>query len=240
MARTPNWAGRFELFDYATYSYLTGGASATELVLVRHGHQDLPPTDKPVEDRLNPPLSSIGKRQAEALGARLANTRVDVIYSSDLLRAEETARAVAVHHAVEHVVLPELREIGVFSRVPRGVSLEERFGPLMLSGMRERMMFEKSWDVFPEGETGAEFRQRTVSALEGIATSHGSSRVVVVCHGGVINAYFAHHLGISVDMFFRPAHTAINVMMAGEHGVRAVRTIGDVYHLEGTPELLTY
>jgi broad specificity phosphatase PhoE len=106
--------------------------------------------------------------------------------------------------------------------------------------VRERMMVERRWDVYPYSESSAEFRKRVVNAIEGIAASHEGERVVVACHGGVINVYLAHHLGIDYDMFFRPAHTSINVVLAGHHGVRALRTLGDVHHLAGEPDLVTY
>jgi hypothetical protein len=65
--------------------------------------------------------------------------------------------------------------------------------------------------------------------------------VVIACHGGVINAYVAHHLGIREDMFFRPGHTAVNVVAAG-HGVRALRSLNDLHHLSvpGEYGLTTY
>lgn len=240
MTRTPGPTAGITAFDYAGYSFLTDGAPSTEIVLVRHGQQAHPRADRPFVENRNPPLSSAGERQAAALGRQFAGERVDVVYSSDLARAQQTGAAVAGHHGLEVVVMGELREIEILRGVPEGMTLEEYFGPVLLSGLRERMMFEKSWDVYPAGESSADFRQRVVTAVEGIATSHPGSRVVVACHGGVINAYLAHHLGIAVDMFFRPAHTAVNVVVAGQHGVRAVRTIGDVHHLDATPDLVTY
>ena len=102
------------------------------------------------------------------------------------------------------------------------------------------MVTEKSWDVYPYSESSFDFRKRTVNAIEAIVASNEGRRVVVACHGGVINAYVAHHLGIREDMFFRPAHTAVNVVFAGHHGVRALQTLGDVHHLDGHPDLVSY
>jgi broad specificity phosphatase PhoE len=93
------------------------------------------------------------------------------------------------------------------------------------------MMCEKSWDVYPCSEPSRDFRKRVVNTIEGIAAAHDGQRVVIVCHGGVINAYLAHHLGIGYDMFFRPQHASINVVLAGHHGIRAPRTLGDTHHL---------
>ena len=101
-------------------------------------------------------------------------------------------------------------------------------------------MNERSWDVYPYSESSAEFRKRTVNAIEAIVATHEGQRVVIACHGGVINAYIGHHLGIREDMFFRPAHTAVNVVFAGQHGVRALQSLGDVHHLADDPDLLSY
>ena len=240
VTRTPSESDRITAFDYASYAFLTGAAPSTELVLVRHGQQDHPGASRPFVENRDPPLSDTGRRQAEAVGRRFADQQVDVVYSSDLTRARATGQAVAGHHGLAVIVMPALREVEILRDVPADRTLEDHFGPVLISGLRERMMFERSWDVYPGGESSAEFRQRVVTALEGIATSHPGSRVVVACHGGVINAYLAHHLGIAADLFFRPAHTAVNVMVAGAHGVRAVRTIGDVHHLDATPDLVTY
>jgi broad specificity phosphatase PhoE len=111
------------------------------------------------------------------------------------------------------------------------MTLEEALGRSLLMGVRERMMVERRWDVYPLSESSAEFRKRSVNAIEGIAATHEGERVVIACHGGVINAYLAHHLGIAQDMFFRPAHTSVSVVRVGHHGVRALQSLGDVHHL---------
>jgi broad specificity phosphatase PhoE len=72
-----------------------------------------------------------------------------------------------------------------------------------------------------------------VNAIEGIMVSHPDQRVVVACHGGVINAYIGHIIGSRYDMFFRPAHTSINVVAGGE-GRRALFRLNDVHHLMTT------
>ncbi len=86
----------------------------------------------------------------------------------------------------------------------------------------------------PYSESSFEFRKRTVNAVEAILAENEGGRVVVACHGGVINAYVAHIIGVGFDMFFRPAHTLVSVVAAG-HGVRALHSLNDVHHLQ-TPE----
>lgn len=61
------------------------------LYLIRHGRQE--------SDRCNVdvPLSEEGRRQAELLGRRMAEYPVDALYTSHLLRAEQTGRIAFSH-----------------------------------------------------------------------------------------------------------------------------------------------
>lgn len=229
------------VFDYGSYAFLIGVEPVTELCFVRHGQQAILAGAGPFGDAIDPPLSEIGRRQAELVGRRFANQRVDVVYSSNLQRAQSTGLEIARWHGLEPVPVADLREVEVFRDIPPEMSVEQYLGTPLFLGVRERMIAEKRWDVYPYSEASAEFRKRTVNAIEGIVATNDAKRVVIACHGGVINAYLAHHLGIDYDMFFRPAHTAVNVVRAGHNGVRAVHALGDVNHLIGEgDELLTY
>lgn len=229
------------VFDYGSYAFLTGVQPVTELCLVRHGQQAIPGGQGPFGDAIDPPLSEIGLRQADLVGQRFANERVDAVYSSTLLRAYTTGSEIARRHGLEPVRMADLREVEVFRDIPPEMSVEQYLGTPLFLGVRERMIFEKRWDVYPYSEASAEFRKRTVNAIEGIVATNEAKRVVIACHGGVINAYLAHHLGIDYDMFFRPAHTAVNVIRAGHNGVRSLHSLGDVHHLIGEgDDLLTY
>jgi broad specificity phosphatase PhoE len=224
------------VFDVA---FLTDAEPVTELILVRHGHQEIAdPRNAPVGDMIDPPLSATGRKQAQLVGRRFADIRIDAVYSSNLRRAFDTGTEIARRHNMEAIVEDDLREVELFRDIPPDQSAVAYIGRTLMLGMRERMIAEKTWDVYPHSEPSAEFRKRTVNAIEGIVATNEGRRVVVACHGGVINAYLGHHLGIARDMFFRPAHTAVNVMLAGHHGVRALQSLGDVHHLLQSDELL--
>ena len=240
---TPSPGGRApSIFDYGWYAFLTEAEPVTELVLLRHAQQAHVSTGSDrFDDAIDPPLSVLGERQAGLAGKRLATERVDAVYASGLRRANATGVEVARHHGMEPTAVADLREIELFRELGPGQSVEDAIGRRLLMGVRERMMVERRWDVYPLSESSAEFRKRVVNAIEGIAAMHEGERVVIASHGGVINAYLAHHLGIAQDMFFRPAHTSVTVVRVGHHGVRALHLLGDVHHLtsEG-PDLVTY
>ncbi len=224
------------VFDIA---FLTNTADVTQLVLVRHGEQLADRLRGPVGDMIDPPLSERGRVQVDLVGERFANEPIDAIYSSPLERAYDTATAIARHHATAPVVIDDLSEIRLYDDIAPQRTLLEELGPILLRGVRARMVREKSWDVYPHSERSLAFRGRVVMAIDGIAAFHPGQRVVVACHGGVINAYLAHHLGIAYDMFFRPAHTAVNEVWA-KGDVRSLRSLNDVQHLGSGPDLLSH
>lgn len=220
------------VFDRA---FLTGVEGVTELIFVRHGEQHIPdPRSGPVGDTFDPPLSERGEQQAKAVGERLSVDRVDVVYASPLKRALETGKQIARHHRLEPIVMPDLREVEIFRDMPPDKSAVEFLGQGLLGAMRERMLREKKWDVYPYSESSFEFRKRTVNAVEAIIAENEGKRVVIACHGGVINAYIGHIIGVQYDMFFRPAHCSIHIVFSG-HGARALQSLNDVQHLR-TPE----
>lgn len=222
-------------------AFLTDTDGVTELVLVRHGQQVFPdPATARVGDWVDPPLSETGRRQAAAVGRFLSGTRVDAVYSSRLVRANDTGRAVADHHGLDVEVIDDLREVEIFRDLPPDASSSEVYGELVIRGARERFVRHRSWDVYPGSERNTEFRHRTVNAVEGILMAHPGCRVVVACHGGVINAYVGEILGLDTGMFFRPAHASVHRILA--HGdVRSLRSLNETHHLAGeSQELLTF
>lgn len=213
-------------FDLA---FLSGREDVTELLLIRHGQQELR-DNMSVGEFTDPPLSELGKSQARLVGMRLSTERIDRVYASPMKRALETGREIARHHRLEPIVLKDIEEVGVFRDVPSDKTPLEYVGRLQLIGTRQRMVQEKSWDVYPYSESSFEFRKRVINAIEGIIASHPGERIAVACHGGVINAYVGHVIGSKYDMFFRPVHTSVNVVAAAE-GVRALYRLNDIAHL---------
>jgi probable phosphoglycerate mutase len=80
-----------------------------------------------------------------------------------------------------------------------------------------------------------EFRTSVVAALEEIIAAHPGQKAAAVCHGGVINAYLTHILGIEDPSgFFYPNYTSIHRVAAARSGERSVLTINETAHLRGT------
>ncbi|CAN5608778.1 histidine phosphatase family protein [soil metagenome] len=195
-----------------------------ELLLIRHA---LPVRREMTDGPADPELSEAGTAQARHLATYLSDEPLDAIYSSPLRRARETASPVALsrdmgvgvvdgvaewdQHATEYVPVEELKAA---------------------DDPRWRAMLQGEWD---SDESRDEFRGRVLDALEELIVAHRGQRIAVVCHGGVINTYLAHVLGIDDAVgFFYPNYTSIHRVAAAGSGERSVITLNETSHLRGT------
>ena len=151
----------------------------TTILLVRHGETDWN-LERRVQGHTDRPLNETGRQQARALAAALADEPVDAVFSSDLVRAHETARMVAEPKGLDVTVLPDLREkdFGTWEGLT-DVEILSRFPDAR----------GRPWG---DGETTDEVSRRVLRALERIAEAHPGGRVVVVAHGGPLRAVRAH------------------------------------------------
>jgi 2,3-bisphosphoglycerate-dependent phosphoglycerate mutase len=200
-----------------------------ELLLIRHAE---PVKIVDAEGPADPVLHERGRMQAERLAEYLAEERLEGLFSSPMNRAQETAEPVAVVHNLPIVVDEELAE---FDREATSyIPIEE------LRATKDERWLAMVEGRFDEFDTDpAVFKEGVVRALERIIDANSGRTVAVVCHGGVINAYLAHILGIDKMMWFEPAYTSINRVIASRSGVRSVAAVNETAHLRGTGLLLT-
>jgi broad specificity phosphatase PhoE len=220
-ARTPG------VFDQ---TFLTGVPDVTEVLLIRHGQQDVDLSAATVGDWVDPPLSEQGQLQARLLGEALSLKPISAVFASRLKRAAMTAEQVAKQQGIEIEFLDDLREVEVFRDVPPKKTALEFLGKELLDAVRERMLNERNWDVYPHSESSYDFKKRAINAIESAIARNAGERIAVVCHGGVINAYVGHIIGSRYDMFFRPAHASVSIVVSGQ-GRRILRLLNDTHHL---------
>lgn len=147
----------------------------TFLALVRHGE-----TNWNLHGRLQGssdiPLNDTGRAQAREAGHELASQNWDLLVSSPLSRAAETADIIGAHLGLQRTaVFPDLAE--------------RHFGEA--EGFTD-------WDAYshwPNGqypglEPRSNLMMRGVRAIDEIASLHPDSAVIAVAHGGVIRAIF--------------------------------------------------
>ena len=163
----------------------------TELLLVRHGETDWN-RDRRFQGHADPPLNDKGREQANALAQELAAEGIELVYTSDLARARETAEIVGARLGANVLLLRELREIDVGEWQGLTWPEIERRYPEGVRSWHER---GHGWE---SGETYDELGERVVAALRCIAAEHPEQRVLVVGHGGTIRATRAFMEGVSV------------------------------------------
>lgn len=215
--------------DPFSHVFLDGLEDATTLYLIRHAQAQAGAVSP---DPLDPPLTVIGRHQAERLAARLADEGFDALYSSPMLRALETAWPLAERTGLAIREDADLREVD-FAPDPddRDRLLRWREGFYeTLEATRLGLPRHFRWDALPFTESSEAFRGRVLRSLDGIVRAHPGGRVAVVCHAGVINAYTAHVLGLTSDLFFLPWNTSITVVRTlGPQ--RVVHRLNDYEHL---------
>lgn len=207
------------------------------LYLIRHGRSDFDSgemSETARGDQWDPPLSEEGRRQAHLLAVRLRVMELDpvAVYCSPLRRTRETVAPYADAAGVDVVFDENLIEAHIGGW--EGMPFEE-----IVAGDAElvrRIRNQQAiWSSAPGGESERDFRTRVVSALDSILENHPVGDVVVVAHGGVINAFCGDVLGVPSAMFFLPENTSINsIVVDGDR--RTVRFLNDIAHLTD-PEL---
>lgn len=201
-----------------------------ELVLVRHAEPERIEARPGSVERADPSLTPRGREQASCLAGWLRGEQVDHVVTSPMIRARQTADQVAAAHGLAAEVVEGLTEFdtGATSYVP----VEEL---RVARDPRYLAMVEERWHEDGEGIEPQQFRRQTIAAIEGIIALHPSRRVVVVSHGGVINAYLSHVLGLQRLFFFEPGYASISRLAASRDGVRSVVTLNECSHLREAP-----
>lgn len=159
----------------------------TRIVLVRHGATEWN-LHKRAQGQADIALTERGRGQAKETARALAAFDIDAIYSSDLIRSIDTARAIASEHKLEVRTDPAFREIdqGEWTGLP--VSEIQKRWP-------DKWGAARHYTARPGGESPAQVRARALEALARLVTAHPGETVVVVSHGGTIRWIVAEALG---------------------------------------------
>lgn len=192
-----------------------------EIVLIRHGLPlQVETTDGTPAD---PPLSETGMSQAWSMAEWLKGEAFDRIYASPLRRAYQTAECLAAKAGMEITVRDGVREYD--AEADSYIPMEElkridypRWKSFMQNGYEDENAFMR-------------FAGIAVSTLEQIIAENRGKKVAVVCHGGVINVWSAHVIGMAPRLFFNPNYTSINRYMAAGSGERSIITLNQDVHL---------
>ena len=160
----------------------------TFLYLIRHARSTWNAEGR-MQGQADPPLDDVGREQARALAERLRGEPFRALYSSPLARARQTAEiAFALHNPPMPIAFDNRlkeRDLGEWT----GLTIAE-----VEARYPERV--DGEWRVKgpPGGESRAALVARAAAVFAEIFTAHPEGPVAVVSHGGLLNAYVAHHL----------------------------------------------
>lgn len=199
------------------------------LYLIRHGETESNRLGLALGQQ-DVPLNEQGRRQAERLGRALAKEALGAVYSSPLLRARDTATAVAAPHGLPVRVEDRLIEMDVGE--VDGLSFEE-VGQRYPDLLRTWMSDDGPSEPMPGGESLAQVLDRAWTWVENLATSHRRERVAAVTHNFVILSLVAQAVGIGLSRFrrFRHAVAAVSVIDFEDGRTTLVR-LNDTCHLD--------
>jgi probable phosphoglycerate mutase len=186
-----------------------------DLVLIRHG---LPERR---EDTADPPLTAEGRDQAERVARLLSGEMIDGVFSSTMIRAIQTAEPYA---AVSGLPIQEREGIVEFDRGT---------GQYVPMEVLKRDDYE-AWKAFVSGGYQMDintFQKAVVDTLEDIIATNPSRTIAVFCHGGVINVWTAHILGMAPRLFFEPGYASIHRYLCARSGQRNLVSLNERAHL---------
>ncbi len=203
-------------------------SSDTHLLAIRHGETEWNSEGR-IQGHLNSVLNAEGLAQASALGERLAHERIDVLISSDLGRALQTASAVAMRTGHEIVVDARLRErrLGIFEGLT-AAEAEQRH-----PGEYARFLSRDPEYAIPDGESAREFYQRSIACFDELALRYAGLCFAVVTHGGVLANLYRHAcaLPLAAPRDFPLHNTGVNRFCRREGGW-SLLSWGEIEHLE--------
>ena len=206
---------------------------ATRIIAVRHGETAWN-VDTRIQGQIDIGLNAKGQWQADRAGQALADEEFAGIYSSDLRRAHDTAQAIARHNK-------NAREQGI--RLHTGLR-ERGFGTfeghtyadIEARWPQESRRWRQREPDFapPGGESPVQLMERVDRTLSEIAQHHPGEQIVVVAHGGVMDALYrlATRQSVSAPRTWELGNAAINRLLWTSEGLSLVGW-SDTRHLDG-------
>lgn len=205
-----------------------GHSQVTRVIAIRHGETAWN-VDNRIQGQLDIPLNETGRWQAHRLALAVAEEGIDAVYSSDLLRAWQTAQSVARGTGRAIVADTGLRErgFGVFE----GLTFAEiaRRWPEQSERWRRR-----DPDFGAEGgEVLRDFYSRSVATATRLAGAHPGQTIALVAHGGVMDCLYraASRVALDAPRSWQLVNASINRLLYTPEGFTLIGW-NDTYHLE--------
>lgn len=198
----------------------------TKFILVRHG-ETTANAEKRMQGHWDCELNEKGMRQAKAIAERLTLETFTTIYSSDLKRAYQTAQQIAEKTGHDIQIDKQLREIngGILEKLTKEEMLEK------YPEVQSQFTTDPTY-IIPNGESIMQRYERSVDAINRYAKAHGGETIVVVSHGGVMDAIFRYVMEIpaAFGRRFSIHNASYNLISKSDHDWK-LETWGEIAHL---------
>lgn len=176
----------------------------------------------------DPPLSPLGRLQAERVAARLRREPLSGVVCSPLRRAQTLAQAIGRHHGLTPEVDPRLTEIahGPWEGLTRH-QVQEQY-PELYSTWQHRPCEV----TFPGGESLQDVQDRCIAPVEALLSRIEQGTWVVVTHDIVARLVIAAAQGFAIQGFEQvEVENAAITTLVGPTLMHSVRRVNDVDHL---------
>ena len=206
--------------------------STTTLCLIRHGETPWN-AERRLQGHTDIPLNAKGALQARQMAQALKDIKLsfDVLYTSDLKRAADTANAIVELFGVEAQVDSALRErhFGAL----QGLSISE--APSLQPDIWQAHLARDLEHDLGGGESIQQFGMRVQNALDKIQERHAGKTILLVSHGGTLDMMYriASKQALSAERVASVPNASLNWITHSASNGWAVKQWSDTRHLEG-------
>jgi len=191
-----------------------------ELVLIRHAQ---PISEQRSDGRpADPPLSVTGFKQSLAVADWVGRNPPDRLISSPALRARQTAAPTAERLG---------QEVEIDGRLSDANPDLESYVTLEEARARDPIAHRARMAAYREGDQLASASIRVNAALDEWTAAHPGKRLVVFCHGSVVNVYAARILGLSEFVFLDAEYASGHRFLVSRDGIRSIQSLNETVYL---------
>lgn len=202
--------------------------NATRVIAIRHGETAWNASSR-LQGQQDIALNATGRRQALRVAESLAGEDIAALYASDLVRATQTADAIAARLGIAFAVDAGLRERGFGIFEGHTWADVERLWPDEAHRWRQR---EPGFAV-AGGETLADFYRRSVASASRLAARHPGRTIALVAHGGVLDCLYraATRQSLQAPRSWQLGNASVNRLLFNGESFTVVGW-GDTQHLD--------
>jgi broad specificity phosphatase PhoE len=164
----------------------------TIFLLIRHGETDY--VDEALAGRIDSPLNLEGMQQSQTVAQALKYLPIRAIYTSPLIRTQQTAEPLAKLLNLEIIVSHELNQVNFGDW--QGLEFED-----LIQDPNWRLFRENPGSVkIPGGEDSTMVRERVSKAILNLSQQYGEGEIIVIfSHGSIIRHTISFFIGLSLN-----------------------------------------